>query len=292
MSTQLTYNQALDLLPLYVLGALEPDEMRAMEAYLQSNQELAAKLQEAEAAVAQLAHSAPPAPLPADGKARLLARVAAETAAKSPALPVAPPPQPAPARPPVVSAKPRSSTTRWGGFGRNALRVATAFAALLLIVFVTQLQFQLNQATSEIGQLRAEVARLRSEAEAEQRVLALLSNAEQRVQVPGTALAPDAQATFYRSGEEGVLVVNGLAQLPPDKSYQLWLVVDGTPTPVGLLENPQPGMPSVLVIAVEPALQNFAIVDVSIERAGGSDTITKETIVLRGVVEEPAPVQS
>jgi anti-sigma-K factor RskA len=100
----------------------------------------------------------------------------------------------------------------------------------------------------------------------------------------GTALAPGAQGAFYLSDDEGVVVLSGLEPLPADQTYQLWLVPpDGTPTSVGLLPVETGGLYT-LTVAVPAELRNFAIVDVSIEQAGGSPAITKEAIVLRGVL--------
>ena len=80
-----------------------------------------------------------------------------------------------------------------------------------------------------------------------------------------------------------MLVVRGLQALPPTQTYQFWLVIDGTPTPFGVFQT-QPNNPTVLSVTVPPSAQSFAIADVSIEPAGGSRQITKETVVLRGSV--------
>src|SRR5688572_27044407 len=77
---ELSYNQVLDLLPAYALGALEPEEMLAVDAYLNQHQELLIRLRNAEEAAAHLAHAAPPVPLPATAKARLMSRVQADLA--------------------------------------------------------------------------------------------------------------------------------------------------------------------------------------------------------------------
>ncbi|MBC8075345.1 MAG: hypothetical protein H7Y32_04660, partial [Chloroflexales bacterium] len=78
MNTEHTYVEMVELLPLYALGTLEPEEMQAVERYLGAHPELAAQLRELEEGIAYLAHSTPTAPLPADAKARLLARVQSE----------------------------------------------------------------------------------------------------------------------------------------------------------------------------------------------------------------------
>ena len=68
------------MLPAYALGALEPDEMLAVDAYLDQHPELTERLAEIEEALLPLADLTPPAPLPGGGKARLMARVRADMA--------------------------------------------------------------------------------------------------------------------------------------------------------------------------------------------------------------------
>jgi len=101
-----------------------------------------------------------------------------------------------------------------------------------------------------------------------------------------TEVELEAKATFHQSGDKGVLVVRGLEPLSPEQVYQLWVVVDGQPTPVpdGLLQGTEQGAPDFLVVSVPPEMQDFTIVDVSVEPAGGSQKITKEAVVLRGSV--------
>lgn len=79
MNYHFTRHQILENLPAYTLGALEPEEMLAMDRYLQQNPdpELLTLLQKSEEATTLLAIAAPPAPLPASAKEKLMARVQA-----------------------------------------------------------------------------------------------------------------------------------------------------------------------------------------------------------------------
>lgn len=84
-----------EILAGYALGALEPDEMLAVEEYLEDHQELAATVHRLEEAVVGLAYSAPTVtPSPAT-KAALLDRIHAElrasTAAPQPVAPISTP---------------------------------------------------------------------------------------------------------------------------------------------------------------------------------------------------------
>ncbi len=58
-------NDILDLLPGYVLGALEPDEMLQVAAYIEQHPEFEVLVNEAEQALAQVAYLAADCPLAA-----------------------------------------------------------------------------------------------------------------------------------------------------------------------------------------------------------------------------------
>jgi anti-sigma-K factor RskA len=279
MSAELTHNQVLELLPAYALGALDADEFIAVAAYLQQHPELQGRLHALEAAAAQLAYTAPEARLPADAKQRLLARARAASASTSAVQHTNT--QPAAAIPPR-SDRPAADSrrfrlaglSRWAAFGGATI-------AILLALYVGRVQAQLNDLNQQIGAMHDLVVGLQEQLRGNQEVIALLVDRD--VQLAGTPQAPGASAVFYVSGDQGTLIARGLGPLPATQTYQLWLVIDGTPTPFGIFQV-QPGQPAVLTIAVPARARDFAIVDVSIEPAGGSQQITKETIVLRGTV--------
>jgi len=83
MSHHFTRRQILENLPAYVLGALEPEEMLAVDRCLQENPdpELLARWQELEEATTWLAVAAPLAPLPPSAKEKLMTRVQADLVA-------------------------------------------------------------------------------------------------------------------------------------------------------------------------------------------------------------------
>jgi anti-sigma-K factor RskA len=88
----LTYDEVLERLPAYVLGALEPDEAAAMDEYMEAQRALMQRLAQADAATILLVHGTAPAPMRADAKSRLMARIeadarshAGESAAATPA---------------------------------------------------------------------------------------------------------------------------------------------------------------------------------------------------------------
>lgn len=194
MNTQLTHNQVLELLPAYVLGALEPDEMLAVDAYIRSHPELMPGIDEAERALTQLAYTAPDAPLPASAKMRLLERVAQEQAAARShvTVPLAPPSG--------VSLQVR--LTRLFRPVRWAL-VAAVIAGLLL--WNIQLQRASNPSAAEIARLAGQAGT---------RVSLMID----------TAAAPGSTGRLFLVPDGGgaALAVSGLPPLPAGKSYQFW----------------------------------------------------------------------
>jgi anti-sigma-K factor RskA len=296
MNGELTYNQMLELLPLYALGALDPDEMLAVDARLQGDSELLARLQALEEATSQLAYVAPDTALPGDTRRRLLARVREDQGAPA-ALAgarvttrLSPPAEPGELdgaggrRPNPGDAAARRSGWR-AGLNRWALAAASAVLALLLVsAYAIQLRGQVAQLSAEAGTLRQANQQLQQQLQTHQEWLAYFSNADRSVALGGTVQAAGASGAFALAGDQGTFILRGLPPLPPDQTYQLWLVPrGGTPTSVGLARVGADGT-AMVTVPVPTELRDFAIADVSVEPAGGSPQITKAAIVLRGTI--------
>lgn len=298
MSTQLTYNQVVELLPAYALGVLDPDELLAVDAVVQQHPDLRVRLAAIDTTIAQLAYAAPDAGVPPTAKQQVVARVraaqepspyATRTLDPTTSLPVAAIPwahQPAPRT--ATSTRPRSGAPPWTQRLRT-WRVPVAAgvlgATLLLGLGAAYVQTRLDHAAAQVATMHDAVVGLQQQQHQDRQVLAQMvcTEPEQVVKLPGTAQAPAASGELCVRNGTAILIADGLAPLPPSHTYQVWLVLDGTPTPFGLLQADPAGR-SYLPLVIPPEAQDFAIVDVSVEQAGGSQTITKETIVLRGSV--------
>lgn len=98
---------------------------------------------------------------------------------------------------------------------------------------------------------------------------ALISNKEtQQVLMPGTAVDPEAATrVFYNPSENQIaLQIDYLPKAPADKQYQLWAIVDGQPTDMGVLESAD-AENLLLVAYTSGAPDAFAI---TLEKSGGS----------------------
>jgi anti-sigma-K factor RskA len=323
MSGELSHDEAVELLPLYVLGTLSAEEMLAVAAYVEAHPELEERLTALEEVSAQLAYAAPLAPLPAGSKERLMQKVYAD--ARQGTLSEA---APTITHRAAVAPRPERRRLSWLEwlFGRNPWPLATGLAWLIVLVvglYAIQLQRWLTDAQEQLAQHDTELTDLREANEQLQRDMtslrtaneqlqtelntlqltneqllqrireneiqqALLINAERSVALGGTEAAPQARGAFYLSGDQGVFVLRGLEPLPAGQTYQLWLVPPGGTAPdavsVGLLPAGEDEIATVTV-PVPADLRDFAIVDVSVEPVGGSPHLLGP-VVLRGIANQ------
>lgn len=285
MNRELTHQQVLELLPLFVLGALGVDEMVAVDAYLDAHPELLPRLHELEETTALLAYSAPHMSLPAGAKQALMNRVEA-TKPKVVSTPASP-------RPTIL----QNFMDWWNNLNRWPMATAVSFALLVLVsLYTLQLRSdvadlrEVNESlVMENGALEAVNNRLQEELDDSNEVFAHLQAADRVIPLPGTEEAPNAAGVFLVNGLEGVFVLRDLAPLPAGQTYQLWLVPPGGGAPdavsVGLLDRLSEGGSGQQAVMIPAGLEDFAIVDVSIEPAGGSQNLSGP-VVIRARVEQ------
>lgn len=172
MDTELTHDQVLELLPAYALGALEPEEMLAVDDYLTHHPALQDRLQQLELAAAQMAFAAPDAPLPAEAKNHLLTRIKNDLSAQA-----APPVTPSPAVPVSTASRLDSQKNRtvadsspnwWANLRRafgstQVWAAATACAVVALVIlgfYFSQLRTRLEVLQAKINQLQTDKTEL------------------------------------------------------------------------------------------------------------------------------------
>lgn len=178
MSDELTYDEVIDRLPAYTLGALEPEEMLAVDDYIHKHEALLTRLQESEQAAVQLAYLAPTAPLPADGKVRLMQRVQAELRPEQARQPEAKPaPDLASASKPQLRPEslerpqPRPEggwladlRTAWSRPNGWAWAAGISLVILLIVgVYTSRIQGDLQQTRAERNSFQAEAIQLQTQ---------------------------------------------------------------------------------------------------------------------------------
>jgi anti-sigma-K factor RskA len=300
----LTEDEVLELLPGFALGTLEPDEMLAVERYLQSHPQAQSRLEAFELTAASLAHAAPRATLPVRAKERLMRRVRAD----APAAPTRSNPLRALAAPPArprmrgLRSIPRSQTratvpTRnWLGIFGRSLAVAGAIATILLLAIITwQLRTRVEQLSTQLADVQGQVTNLQVENDRlqqrnetletqVQRQVAVLINPEETITLAGQEPVLTASGRFYRRANTGVLVLHDLPPLADNQDYQLWISrPEGEILSAGVIEVPDAAA-SLIDVTLLPEHANLVGVGVSIEPEGGSPTPT--TIVLFGILND------
>jgi anti-sigma-K factor RskA len=264
-------NDVRALLPSYVAGDLSPEDRSLVERRLAEDPALEPELREWNEVFGRLAEAAGPAIVPSvESRRAVLDRIADDETVRGGAQrtrTLAPPTPPSPRR-------------------RSGALAVVALAASIASLVVGLLALRLHLARSfELGSLRADrqrlerqVAALEQQLDGANRRLDRLAAAMRAATFPGREpivlagldSAPGASgATFYHpSAREAVFHAYGLPRLTPDRTYQLWYIVDGGPVSAGTFAVDDLGEATVAVAGL-PEPSRIAAWAVSLEAAGG-----------------------
>jgi anti-sigma-K factor RskA len=241
-------------LALYALGSLEGDAVVSLERHLEEcaacRQELA-RLQ-GDMALLALAASGPAPPQRA--RQRLLKTIARE---------------------------PRSLRTVF--VRRRWWTLAPVFASLVLAVFAIMLWKENARQRDRIEALRTDTAQNQATLEEAKHLLALLTDpSAMHVTLVAEPSKPQPEGKAIYMPRNGALVFMGsnLAPLPPQKTYELWLMPmqGGKPMPAGTFTPDPHGNAMVMMPPMSPGVEPkmFAV---TIEPAGGSPTPTMPMVL-------------
>ena len=164
--------------------------------------------------------------------------------------------------------------------GRASLWPVLAAAAGLVVAlaagfYARSLQNSLAEETARRQTAEVEAERLRSS-------LASVTSPQNRaVSLDGLEAAASARATAFldRENRRLFLYVENLPALPPDRTYQIWLLVDGTPVSVGTFDVDSDGGAR-LDGEPLPAFEGSVSVAVTVEPAGGVPQPTGPMVLL------------
>lgn len=258
-----------ELLPAYAIGALDGEDLRALETHLQGCERCRAALAEWRRETEALALSAPPIAPAEITRARLLREI--ERLPQEGAEPHA-----APARRGASlgwwAAAAALAFAVWAGAEQRALRRQVAH----LQTENAAVAARLDQAKNELDSTRGELARLRLASQ-------ILTTPDLRPVV--LAGLPDAPAaighSFVNPDEHRALFkAYKLPPAPAGKTYQLWFIADGKPVSAGIFDVDAQGYAQLVVDGVAPPdhIQAWAV---TIEPAGGVPQPTG-AMVLKG----------
>jgi anti-sigma-K factor RskA len=239
-----------DLLPLYALLVLEGEERRAVEEHLGSGCPIcAAALEALRSDLALLAEAVPPVEPSPLSRRRLMRRIEASPSS------------------------PRRARWWWPLVAGllTVLVAAGLFERLRLQREVDLLVAERESARGELAAAQLRLGELESERLQLARELATITSPRSRqVILAGLEQAPRASAFAYL--DPGTRAARfyafDLPELPADRDYQLWIIADGRPVSVGLLEPDADGAASLDASALPDALE-IETWAVTIERAGG-----------------------
>ena len=191
----LSEGAVVEMLPAYVLGSLEMEEMLAVDDFIAAHPSLLVRVAELEATAAQLALAAPEATPPIAAKAGLMARVQADAGVRSMLLamdaqsvrtispapasarPVQLPPaqeRPLPAPPLPRPIRQAEESQSWverlraflgGNFFWPSLATGALASLLVVAVYAGQIQFNGEGVAAELSEAQAEIALLESQTE-------------------------------------------------------------------------------------------------------------------------------
>ncbi len=273
-----------DDLALYAMHALASDESAAVRLHVAGCAECRDQLSEINGDLALIASSVEQQAVPQGARQRLMDRVAAASAAAGTPAQSQPP-----ARPAVVPIAPRSAPQRswtWIPWGAVAALLILSVALGVKVLFLSE---QIDTADALLRREERLIQKQNAESLRARALLDVLTapNAQRVTLTTGkTPPAPSARAVYLASRGALILQASNMQPLPPEKTYELWVIpTSGAPLPAGLFRPDASGSGTVVMPAIPQGVQAKAF-GITIENAGGSSTPTMP-IVLSGAA--PAP---
>jgi anti-sigma-K factor RskA len=247
----MTREEATELIPLYAVGALDADEVRAVDDFLRdASPEERREMTEWREIASMLPLALPEVDPPKSLRARLLNRIAASPATSETAETTA---KVLPFVRPARRIEPR--TERW-----------LLMAASLLLACASAYLFWQN------SQLRDDRDRISADLETKQREYdAILSSTTRVVAMAGDE-APQANAKVIWDTKNQVwkIFIFDLPMPPSDKDYQLWYVTKDHKISAAVFSPDAKGQ-TILTLTLPPqALNGLAATAVTLEPKGGS----------------------
>ena len=248
------HEQFADDLALYALGALQGEERQAVEKHLEECSACRQELAKLQGDMALLAFSVSGPRPPARSRERLMAAITKER--RTPQFP-------------------RAGWTWW-----NVVGWAAAVTAIAIVILFRQQNTDLRQRVKELETNSAKQDQQLLEAK---QLLSVLSSpdAVRFTLVAGkTPPQPQGKAIYVRGSGTLVFLASNLPAIPPQKTYELWLIpTNGAPIPAGTFKPDARGAAAVIHPPLPTGVEakTFAI---TIEPEGGSSRPSSEPIMV------------
>jgi anti-sigma-K factor RskA len=237
-----------EYIPAYALGALDPEEIEAVEEHLKTCQECQVALAEYQAVANGLLFAMPPQAPPDRLRKELSDRLAARKE---------------PARPNIKPAR---------SFGWYAIGFVIIALAVLNLIQASQVR--------ELRQQRADLAKNLQDSQA---AMALIVQPGAKV-LPIAGQGSEGNLLIGNQTNTAVLFVNGLPLLDPSHTYQVWLIPsNGSPVSVGFFEAGAQQPYIWFIVTSTTPIQQFSALGVTVEPKGGSQAPTAKPILTVGL---------
>ena len=249
------HEQFADDLSLYALGALQGEERLAVEKHLKECPDCRHELVQLQGDLALLALSASGPKPPSRSRERLMAAIAKE-----------------PRRTPVRFVKRKAWWT--------ALEWAVAAATVAVLALLLRQNTDLRQ---RVAALEANSTGQREQLLQAKELIATLTSADavHFTLVAGkTPPQPQGKAIYVRSTSTLVFLASNMPELPPQKTYELWLIpTSGAPIPAGLFRPDTHGSAALIKPPLPTGVEakTFAI---TVEPGAGSAAPTSTPIMV------------
>lgn len=208
-----------ELLSLQALSTLGEEEARTLQAHLAACVECRAELDDWQATVGDLAHTAAPLEPSPRVRERILASVSAEAGGVRADNVI-----------PISRAAPRAQQPRPRSWGFQAIAAAVIFVALIVGLVVLWRQNQ--AAKAQVARLSEQVEVIGRQLEQERHLAEMLTRPGMKMmELSGTKEAPAAHGMLAVDSKSGraVFMARGLPQAPDGKAYQLWFIAGKLP---------------------------------------------------------------
>jgi len=246
-------HEFLELIPLYAVGSLGAPEKRKLEAHLEEGCDICEpELLIFSETASRLVYALPDHPLPTALKEKIRGRLDRENLLVAPAAP----------------------SSGWG------TRLAFA-AALAGIVLMAGLLWRTNE---KLVDQRAQIAQIQKQLTDQSKEIAWLRDPSvQLALLSGLESAPQAKGKMVWNPTElkGIFYANFLPQLPPEKSYQLWVIGSHGPVSAGVFDTQSNGSAVITISHVQISAAGGVQFAVTIEPRGGRPQPTG-SMVLKG----------
>ncbi len=289
-----------DWLALEALGALATDESRSLAAHLSTCAECRPELDELRETAATLVYTIAPVAPPASLRARLLesVRTIHQQSSSTETFDDVDRNENETSDTPdtIHAAGSRTPFDEYGSWqllaSRPALRYGALAAALILCALVATSAVLWNrnrELRAEVARMESDAIRLQEELARGQQELVQARDIEEVVTTPdapitvlaGTKEAPDARArlVYDRGTGRAFLATTNLPPAPAGKQYQLWYIAGGKPLPGGVFNTDASGR-AVLRDFVPVEGRNASLFAITLEPAGGLSAPTGAKFLL------------